>query len=257
LHLGILRLRDTACFDTSARNNFDERYEVVLSALFTTRTAAREYLRIWEDHCRRVSWGEIARLQGSTIEIDDSIDAALRREVETFLNGAVRALKEGMQKLVSHLQVDIGFLFQKQAPFEKGVAALRQTDRPLADYLRETRVTWSERLLDCRNDIEHSGWTLPRVRYTATGGSINVVEPLISGQLATTFIKFMLDRLYCFVEEIAVHCLQRLLPTGMTVTEIPFARRVVEAPERFGLTLANGGMPPWRLEYHSSSLDET
>jgi hypothetical protein len=37
---------------------------------------------------------------------------------------------------------------------------------------------------------------------------------------------------YCFVEELTVHCLQRLLPTGITVTEIPFARSVVEAPTR-------------------------
>src|SRR5262249_1552947 len=129
LHLGILRLRDTVVPDASARIKFDERYEVVLSALLTSRTAASEIFRIWEDHCRRVSSGEIARLRGSTIEVDESIDAALRREAETFLNGAVRALKEGMQKLASHLQVEVGFLFQKQAPFERGVAALLQTDR--------------------------------------------------------------------------------------------------------------------------------
>jgi hypothetical protein len=56
------------------------------------------------------------------------------------------------------------------------------------------------------------------------------------------------------MEELTV---QRLLPVGITVTEIPFAQRVVEAPERFGLTLTNGGMPPWRLEFHDSSFEET
>jgi len=43
-----------------------------------------------------------------------------------------------------------------------------------------------------------------------------------------------------------VHCLQRRLPTGITVTEILLARRLAEAPERFRVTLANGGMPSWR-----------
>src|SRR5262249_10543105 len=150
LHLGILRLRDTACPDVAARNKFDERYEVILSALLTTRTAAGEILRLWEDHCRRAGSGEIGRLQGHTIQIDESIDAALRRQVETFLNGAVRALKQGMQNLALHLQLNIGCLFKKQAPFERGLAAIQQTDSLLADYLRETRATWSERLLDRR-----------------------------------------------------------------------------------------------------------
>jgi hypothetical protein len=95
------------------------------------------------------------------------------------------------------------------------------------------------------------------VKYTETYGSINVGEPLISGQPVTKFVRFMLDRLYCFVEELTVHCLQRLMATGITVTEIPPARRLVEVPERFGLTLTNGGMLPWRLEFHSSSFDET
>ena len=54
-----------------------------------------------------------------------------------------------------------------------------------------------------------------------------------------------------------VHCLQRRLPTGITVTEILLARRLAEAPERFRVTLANGGMPSWRINFHSSSFDET
>ena len=53
-----------------------------------------------------------------------------------------------------------------------------------------------------------------------------------------------------------MHCLQRRLPTGITVTEILLARRL-EEPERFRVTLANGGMPSWRINFHSSSFDGT
>ena len=49
-----------------------------------------------------------------------------------------------------------------------------------------------------------------------------------------------------FNEAGTVHCLQRRQPTGITVTEILLARRLAEAPERFRVTLANGGTPSWR-----------
>ncbi len=257
LLLGILRLRDAVFPDVSARGTFDDRYEFIVSALLNARTAAQEILRMWEDHRRRVNSGEIGRLKGNTIHIDESIDAELRKEVETFVNAAARTLKEGMQKLALGLYVNIGFLFKKQASFEKGVAALLSADRLLAEYLRETRAVWSERLLESRNAIEHDGWTLSRVKYAAAGNSINVDEPLISGQGVTDFVRFMLDRLSCFVEEVTVHCLHRRLPTEITFTEIPLARRLAEAPERFGVTLAKGGMPPWHINFHNSSFDET
>jgi hypothetical protein len=66
----------------------------------------------------------------------------------------------------------------------------------------------------------------------------------------------MLDRLACFVEEVTAHCLQRQMPAGITITEIALAHRVPEAPERFRVTLAKGGMPTWSIVFHTSSLDE-
>ena len=67
-----------------------------------------------------------------------------------------------MQDVFAVLNASIGFLFQKQAPFEAGLASLEKSDPALAEYLRRTR-TWSERLLDCRNAVEHEAWILPRV----------------------------------------------------------------------------------------------
>ena len=58
--------------------------------------------------------------------------------------------------------------------------------------------------------------------------------------------KLALDLQVNIQEAGTVHCLQRRLPTGITVTEILLARRLAEAPEQFRVTLANGGMPSWR-----------
>ncbi|PYV20396.1 MAG: hypothetical protein DMG27_23150 [Acidobacteria bacterium] len=71
------------------------------------------------------------------------------------------------------------------------------------------------------------------------------------------FVKFMMDRLTCFVEEVTAHCLQARMPAGISVTEIPLSQRVSEMPERFQLTLASGGMPVWSITYHQSAFEET
>jgi hypothetical protein len=34
---------------------------------------------------------------------------------------------------------------------------------------------------------------------------------------------------------------------GVTITEIPLLKRAAENPERFQVTLALGGLPPWSI----------
>lgn len=256
LFMGMVRLRDAAYTEPVTRDEFDKRFDVVSSSLMNARATVKEIKTLWETHSRKINSGEIARMSGTIVQVDESIDKEFKREVETFLNAAVRALKQGMQNLANEMQLNIGFLFKQQAAFEAGIATLQLKDPLLAEYLRQTRM-WSERLIQSRNDVEHNGWKLPRVGYKDTGSGVAATEPLISGQPVTDFVDFMLDRLCCFVEEFTAHCLQRLLPTGITVTEIPLARRVVAAPERFALTLGAGGLLPWQIAYHTSLFDET
>lgn len=254
--MGTMHMRDAAYSDPAQRDKFDEPFELVSSSLMNARTTAKEIANLWEGHARRVASGEIARLQGQTIRIDESIDKELRKQVESFLNAAARALKQGMQQLATELQVDIGFMFKKQGSFDKGIAALHATDPAMVEYLRQTRA-WSERLVQSRNDVEHNGWMLPRVIYRDTISGIAAAEPEISGQPVTQFVKFILDRLCCFVKEFTAHCLQRRMPEQITITEIPLAKRLKEAPERFTLTLLAGGLSRWTIAFHGSLFEET
>jgi hypothetical protein len=52
------------------------------------------------------------------------------------------------------------------------------------------------------------------------------------------------------------HVLQRQLPDGSTITEIARNLRAAEAPERFRITLAQGGEPPWQITHHASGFDD-
>jgi len=153
----------------------------VLKSLFSARDATRELTRLWDEHRRKVESGEVARLQGKTIHVDENVSKELSQEADAFLNAATRALKKGMQDVAGMPGMNIGFLFQKQAHFEAGLAALETTDPSLAAYLRQAR-TWSESLLAARNAVEHDGWTLPQVTYARAGDKVLATEPTIDGQ---------------------------------------------------------------------------
>jgi hypothetical protein len=253
--MGVLRLRDLVYSET-ARDKFDQHFEFVTSSLLNARTTVKELAELWEKHVQKLASGEAARIQGQTTRIGESIDKQVRRLIESFLNSAVRTLKQGMHDLAAELQVNIGFMFKQQGAFDTGIAAVQASDPGLGEYLRHTRA-WSERLIESRNAIEHEGWTLPRIEYTQTGNILAAKEPMISGQRLTEFVKLMLDRLCCFVEEFTVHALQQRMPPQITITELPLSTRPAEAPERFQVTFRAGGLPEWRLAYHAASFENS
>lgn len=255
LFLGFLKLRDVIMSDPAEKNSFDTLYDAVLSSLRTARKSAQRIAELWQEHSRKVASGEVVRLRGQIIHVEECIDEELRKEAESFVIAAGRTIKEGMQKFTAEARVDIGFLFQKQATFEAGLAALEKTDPALAHYLRGTR-TWTERLQECRNAIEHKGWILPRVTYSREADTVKAIQPSISEQPVTEFASFIFDRVACFVEEVTAHCIQRQMPEGITIAEISPAERPAEAPERFRVTLASGGLPPWQIIYHQESFEE-
>ena len=256
LYLGILRLRDVVFPDNTERLKFDKPYHLVMEAMLNIRSSSQEIVQLVTDHFSKLTKEEVGQLRGHTIHIEKPIDKELRKEVETFLNGAVRVLKQGMQEVTKCLGFNVGFLFKKQHAFETGVTELKKSDPLLSAYLIETH-TWSERLVNCRNAIEHEGWILPKVRYFETSGLICADEPEISDQKVSDFVKFIMDRLVCFVEDVTAHCLKARMPDVVTVTEIPLPQREQDMPLRFQLTLTNGGMPIWNIAYHQSSFEQT
>ena len=256
LYIGNLHLRDVVFPDPHKQDIFDKPYHFVMETMLNARSTSQGIVQLIAEHFTKLTNGEVGQLRGHMINIEKPIDKELRKEVETFLNGAVRALKQGMQEVTKALYVNIGFLFKKQQPFEKGLTVLGKSDPLLAAYLRETRK-WSERLLNHRNAIEHEGWMLPKVRYMEVSGVIRAEEPKISGQNVSEFVPFIMDRLSCFVEEVTAHCLRIWMPESFSVTEIPLSQRESDIPQRFQVTLTNGGMPLWNIFYHQSAFEET
>lgn len=256
LYVGVFRLRDVVFPNYGDREAFDKPYSQVLEALSSVRSASRCISQLLVDHLGKVARGEVASARGSTIHVGESIDDELRKETDSFVNSAVRLVKGGMQAATKQLGKEIGFLFQKAPAFQAAMQVLSASDPDLAAYLTQARK-WSQPLMSCRNAIEHTGWTLPKLTYERADGSIRAVEPKVGSQKVSEFASTVLDRLLCFVEEVTVHCLVSRMPASIAVTEIPISQREADVPLRFRLTLREGGMPLWKLVYHVQPFDET
>jgi hypothetical protein len=256
LFLGLTHLRDMALPDIAKRKDFDRAYEYVMMALLNLKKTVHDITHLCDDHASKIARGEGVRVQGQTIYVDENIDRELRKLTEDFLNSAVRVLKHGMQDVTNSLHVNIGFLFKKPDTFSRGLTTLRSSDPDLAEYLLQTRK-WSERLVECRNAMEHAASVLPRVKYMQNLGTVKVEEPYLSGQPLSEFVLFIMDRLTCFVEEVTAHCFKALLPSSITIAEIPTGVRDPERPERFRLVLKNGGSEPWIINYHERLFENT
>ena len=254
LFIGVIKLGDT--LPESEKTSFEAAYHPLIMTLLEIRTTAKELSDIYTDHATKIAAGSIVQMQGPTVRVTESIDRQLGKKADEFLTSATRSFKDKTQRVTNTLGVNIGFLYQKADSFARGVTAFAQVDAPLAVYLREAR-RWGDTLVGARNGLEHDGWQLPRIVYTVNGASVTALEPVIDGQLVTEFVRHMTDRLMCFVEDVMVHCIQRRMPPGLSITEISVPQRAAEMPGRFQPTLVNGGMPLWQIGYHQSAFDET
>jgi hypothetical protein len=254
LMLGVMQIRDSV-YDEKARTHFDDLYEPILSALRSARETSQDIAKEWEQHRDKVESGAIVNARGRALHISENIDRSLRRDLESFLNTAVRTIKHSLQVLASDLGIDIGFLFQKESTFQAGIAKTRAFDPMLADYLLATR-RWSEPLVLMRNNLEHGTITSPKVGYTLDSVPVRAEEPQLNGQAITEFTNDVLDRICCFVEEIVVCGLRKRLPKGFEITEISLAERDSNSPERFNVTVTPGGRRPWVLAAHTRKFTE-
>lgn len=254
LMLGVMQIRD-AVYDDKARLHFDELYDPVLSGLRNARETSQDIAKEWVQHRAKVESGVIVRVSGRTVHITENIDRSLKRDLESFLNTAVRTIKHSLQVLANDLGVDISFLFQKESAFQAGITKARASEPMLADYLLATRQ-WSEPLVLMRNNLEHGTIPAPKVSYMVDSSPVSAEEPRLDGRRITEFTNEVLDRICCFVEEITVFCLRKKLPRGFEITELPLADRDRSAPERFHITVTPGGRQAWILAAHTRSFTE-
>jgi hypothetical protein len=246
LWAGLMELRDWALEDDTRRGEFDVFYEHVLAGTRDVRQAAEDIQSIWSTHVDAVTAGAIIRRKGAQTHISESVDRTLSAAADTLLIASTRTIKNALQKLANYLGRDIGCLFKADSAFRTGLERLAKCDPALANYLAASRI-WTEPLVTARNNLEHALVATAKVRYCVEHQPVSVIEPELLGTPLTRAAKVTVERLLCFVEEVAAHCLSQKMPAGLGIHEVPLSARDPDFPRRFKLTVQPGGLTPWAL----------
>lgn len=258
IFIGMLDLRDNALKNPALYKEFDKTYHLIITELYKLKATAKKINDLWEDHSSKLSQGKAGIIEpDGSIRIINNIDRELRNEVESFTITAVRILKNSMQNLIRLFNVDIGFLFKKPSAFQTSLQRLYASNPSLAAYLEKCRNLWSEQLINSRNSLEHHDTRLADVSHFNDSGTLRASEPIIENQPVTQFIKFILDRLTCFVEDITAHCLQTQLEPGFIFTEIKLQERNPEIPKRFRLSVEQEAVEAWSICYKSILFEDS
>jgi hypothetical protein len=102
-------------------------------------------------------------LQDIRVSQGADLSVVKRRQLyEDFAQDLWRSYKDLTQTAVKAMGGNIGFLFQTDANFEKGLAEFEKTDPRIAwpvfaDFLRAQRRDWQNGLAEFRNNLEHGG----------------------------------------------------------------------------------------------------
>jgi len=258
LWIGIFKLRDQALQfvegDIELKHlPFDERYKPVLEASGAARAACQKLVAAVQQH--RLKLQDSVKRQPNAIEIPDSIQIVLADNIRSFLVNGVIAIKR-CQEVTRLFGIDIGSVFTKQVNFEKGLETMRNAHHnALAEYLLSTRNIWSESLIKRRDELEHSGWTLPDCGYNQSGvHSVELIEPQVDGEPVSIYAPRMLNRIISFVENTIVYAIQSFLPKLIILVEIPRSERDTDKPVRFRVSLRGTNEREWQIVYSENDF---
>lgn len=260
IFMGLLEFRDQLFLMGVAdsergpkQDHFDHMFQPMFDAAQATRDAALEIKALVDAHRREITDGTAVRFRPGQYEILRTIDSKLSQTVDKLIDQSIVVTKTCLQAILRDaLGLDIGFFFQQDAAFSRGVSDLKNAgESDLASYLEDVRTGWHSALQNLRTQHEHQGWSLPRVQYSLSAPSqVGLSLPDVLGSPVDRFARETANRVLLFIENMMVYALQRQSNYPIFVVEIPREHRDPANPKRF--RLAPRGLdssPPWRIEF--------
>lgn len=264
IFMGILFFRDQLfLIDTDGQQRraslvyFDQQFKPMYEAAQATRDAAIRVCELVDSHRSAIQNGNVIQFRANQYDILETIDKPLSQAIDLLIVQSMIATKTGLQRILKDpLKLDIGFFFQEERNFDKGVENLRSLgENDLAQYLQDVRVNWHSKLQGLRTEHEHEGWSLDSIEYELTAPyTVKLNLPTVLGMPVNEFVLKTANRVLFFIENMMVYALQRYCHQyPIFVVEIPFESRDPSNPQRF--RLAPKGLDtstPWVITYQDA-----
>lgn len=235
-----------------SRQQFDKFHFSLFLALHAARDAAFEIIETISNHTESLAKGQIVTIQQNAFTVNGTVDFKLNQAVGKLLDHGSIAFKDRLQEIVRCLyDLDIGFLYQRQDNYEKGLADFRENvSSEFADYLGNVRTAWLHEFQELRNDREHKGWTLGQVQYLfSPPEKVTAVFPELGKLQVDEYARRSANRICLFVENVIAYGFQIFNRSPIFLVEIPKEMRDPSNCQRF--RAAPKGMPgfgqPWQL----------
>ena len=159
--------------------------------------------------------------------VNQTIPELNRKQLyENFTVVLWRSYRDLMQRAAKLMEPEIGFLFQDDSKFEKGLIAWGEK-RPViaqavASYLRTQRTTWQNELGAFRNYLEHKNET-DRAIY--------------EDRYKPGHAEMVFEAVWRTIADILAMLVSLHLPPGTALVEIPKEQRHPVRPRRFGFAV--------------------
>lgn len=241
--LQVFEMRDFV-FKPEEIDAFDNAYNPFLQNITETKTVKDKCVDLIEKHTEGVRSGKLARIKGSTREVDECIDTDLNIWFKDFFIRGNMASKN-LIKFAGFFGYNISFMFGDPIKFKRGKKRFLEkyqngNGKYFVEMIVDHRKQWYEPFASFRAKIEHDGFCLPDIKYRTLNGK---VEPVIArfGSLSLEqYLNMLWGNLFHLCEDIIMLLFVSKLPENCFIMSIPEKDRDPQMPMRYKITI---GMP--------------
>lgn len=225
-------MRDCVFQTKEQKDEFNFKYKAVFQNMVEAKMAKEETEKLIDEHIERVKDSTAAKLDAkNTIVVEEVIDNELNFLFKDFFIRGDIAF-DGLKTLAKMMDFDIGFVFKKDAKYDKEKAEFLKQNlhiENINDFLKMVdshRKGWFANFIKFRNMVEHEGYKLPDMEYALTANDkIIAWFPILDGMTIKEILSVFWKHFFIFCEDTLVFLFSFLLPKDRFIAIVPEDRR--------------------------------
>lgn len=228
--------------DEEKRNKFDQLYSPILQNLTEGRFVKEKCIDLMKEHAADVGEGKLAKFNGKTIHLDESIEMELNVLFKDFFIRGIIAT-DRIIFLAEFFGYKMSFIFAEDEKFEKGKSKFLEENNSeqfirLMNFISEHRKTWYKTFNKLRIKIEHHGFVLPKTKYLVSSeGVVKPIFPLVDSLSIENILQTVWQNIFCLCEEIVIFLLNLKIRPPFVIAQISKEDRDPAMPIKYQITL--------------------